>query len=79
MTALRWPGTTPGWRGSAGSCAPWPASGDHRGRRLPLDYLVAVAVAAGSAGDDSPDAAAFSRVLGQHPRHAQQVDDALCA
>ena len=82
---------------------------DHRGRRLPLDYLAAVAVAAGAAGDDSPEAAAawaasaparilhrigaprdgagqprrpdaatFSRVLGD-PRHAQQVDDALCA
>jgi hypothetical protein len=31
---------------------------DPRGRRLPLDYLVAVAVAAGAAGDDSPEAAA---------------------
>jgi hypothetical protein len=31
---------------------------DHRGRRLPLDYLVAVAVAAGAAGDDSPGGAA---------------------
>jgi hypothetical protein len=31
---------------------------DHRGRRLPLDYLVAVAVAAGAAGDDSPEGAA---------------------
>lgn len=82
---------------------------DHRGRRLPLDYLVAVAVAADAAGDDSaegaaewaasapawilrrlgaphdpagqprrPDAATFSRVLGD-PRHAQQVDDVLCA
>jgi predicted transposase YbfD/YdcC len=82
---------------------------DPRGRRLPLDYLVAVAVAAGAAGDDSPegaaawaasapdrilhrlgaprdssgrprrpDAATFSRVLGD-PRHAQQVDDVLCA
>jgi predicted transposase YbfD/YdcC len=82
---------------------------DPRGRRLPLGYLVAVAVAAGAAGDDSaegaaawaaspparllyrlgapggaagqprrPDAATFSRVLGD-PRHAQQVDDALCA
>ncbi len=82
---------------------------DPRGRRLPLDYLVAVAVAAGAAGDDSaegaaawaasaparllhrlgaprdaagqprrPDAATFSRVLGD-PRHAQQADDALCA
>jgi hypothetical protein len=82
---------------------------DPRGRRLPLDYLTAVAVAAGAAGDDSPegaaawaasaparllhrlgaprdaagrprrpDAATFSRVLGD-PRHAQQVDDALCA
>jgi predicted transposase YbfD/YdcC len=82
---------------------------DHRGRRLPLDYLVAVAVAAGTAGDDSPeavaawagsaparvlyrlgapsdsagrprrpDAATFARVLGD-ARHAQQVDDALCA
>jgi len=82
---------------------------DHRGRRLPLDYLTAVAVTAGAAGDDSPegaaawaasapdrvlhrlgaprdgagrprrpDAATFSRVLGD-PRHAQQVDDALCA
>jgi hypothetical protein len=82
---------------------------DHRGRRLPLDYLVAVAVAAGAAGDDSPqaaaawaaaaparilhrlgaprdatgqprrpDAATFSRVLGD-PRHAQQADDVLCA
>ena len=82
---------------------------DPRGRRLPLDYLAAVAVAAGAAGDDSPegaaawaasaparllhrlgaprdaagrprrpDAATFSRVLGD-PRHAQQVDDALCA
>jgi predicted transposase YbfD/YdcC len=82
---------------------------DRRGRRLPLDYLVAVAVAAGAAGDDSPedaaawaasapdrilyrlgapsdaagrprrpDAATFSRVLGD-PRHAQQVDDVLCA
>jgi hypothetical protein len=82
---------------------------DHRGRRIPLDYLTAVAVAAGAAGDDSPegaaawaasapapilhrigaprdgagqprrpDAATFSRVLGD-PRHAQQVDDALCA
>ncbi len=82
---------------------------DPRGRRIPLDYLAAVAVAAGAAGDDSPegaaawsasaparvlhrlgaprdaagrprrpDAAAFSRVLGG-PRHAQQVDDVLCA
>ena len=82
---------------------------DPRGRRLPLDYLTAVAVAAGAAGDDSPDgsaewaasaparilhrlgaprdadgrprrpdAATFSRVLGD-PRHAQQVDDVLCA
>ncbi len=82
---------------------------DPRGRRLPLDYLTAVAVAAGAAGDDSPegaaewaasaparllhrlgaprdaaghprrpDAATFSRVLGD-PRHAQQADDALCA
>src|SRR5277367_6727733 len=82
---------------------------DPRGRRLPLDYLAAVAVAAGAAGDDSPegaaaragtaparilhrlgaprdaagrprrpDAATFSRVLGD-PRHAQQVDDVLCA
>ena len=82
---------------------------DHRGRRLPLDYLAAIAVAAGAAGDDSaegaaawaasaparllhrlgaprdaagrprrPDASAFSRVLGD-PRHAQQVDDVLCA
>jgi predicted transposase YbfD/YdcC len=82
---------------------------DHRGRRIPLDYLTAVAVAAGAAGDDSaegaaawaasapdrilhrlgaphdaagkprrPDAATFSRVLGD-PRHAQQADDALCA
>jgi predicted transposase YbfD/YdcC len=82
---------------------------DHRGRRIPLAYLTAVAVAAGTAGDDSPegaaawaasapdrvlyrlgaphdaagrprrpDAATFSRVLGD-PRHAQQVDDALCA
>ena len=82
---------------------------DPRGRRLPLDYLAAVAVAAGAAGDDSaegaaawaasapdrilhrlgaprdaagrprrPDAATFTRVLGD-PRHAQQVDDALCA
>jgi len=82
---------------------------DPRGRRLPLDYLTAVAVAAGAAGDDSPDGAAewassaparllrrlgapcdaaghprrpdaatFSRVLGD-PRHAQQVDDVLCA
>ncbi len=82
---------------------------DPRGRRLPLDYLVAVAVAAGAAGDDSaegaaawaasaparllhrlgaprdaagqprrPDAATFSRVLGD-PRHAQQADDVLCA
>lgn len=82
---------------------------DHRGRRIPLGYLTAVAVAAGAAGDDSaegaaawaasapgrilhrlgaprdgsgqprrPDAATFSRVLGD-PRHAQQVDDALCA
>ena len=82
---------------------------DHRGRRIPLDYLTAVAVAAGAAGDDSPegaaawaasaparvlhrlgaprdgsgqprrpDAATFSRVLGD-PRHAQQVDDVLCA
>jgi len=82
---------------------------DPRGRRLPLDYLVAVAVAAGAAGDDSPEGAAawaasaparilhrlgaprdaagqprrpdtatFSRVLGD-PRHAQQVDDVLCA
>ena len=31
---------------------------DPRGRRLPLDYLVAVAVAAGAAEDDSPEAAA---------------------
>lgn len=82
---------------------------DPRGRRIPLDYLTAVAVAAGAAGDDSPegaaawaasapdwilhrlgaprdgsgrprrpDAATFSRVLGD-PRHAQQADDALCA
>jgi predicted transposase YbfD/YdcC len=82
---------------------------DPRGRRLPLDYLIAVAVTAGAAGDDSPegaaawaasapdrilyrlgaprgpagrprrpDAAAFSRVLGD-PRHAQQTDDVLCA
>ena len=82
---------------------------DPRGRRLPLDYLVAVAVAAGAAGDDSPEAAAawasaaparilhrlgaprdaagqprrpdaatFSRVLGD-PAHAQQADDVLCA
>ena len=82
---------------------------DHRGRRIPLAYLTAVAVAAGATGDDSaedaaawaaaaparvlsrlgapfdaagqprrPDAATFSRVLGD-PRHAQQVDDALCA
>lgn len=82
---------------------------DHRGRRLPLEYLTAVAVAAGAAGDASaegaaewaasapawilhrlgaprdpagrprrPDAATFSRVLGD-PRHAQQVDDVLCA
>jgi predicted transposase YbfD/YdcC len=82
---------------------------DPRGRRLPLDYLTAVAVAAGAAGDDSPegaaewaasaparilhrlgaprdaagrprrpDAATFSRVLGD-PRHAQQADDVLCA
>lgn len=81
---------------------------DHRGRRIPLAYLVAVAVAAGAAGEDSaeaaaewaasaparilarlgapfdaagqprrPDAATFSRVLGD-PRHAQQVDDVLC-
>jgi predicted transposase YbfD/YdcC len=82
---------------------------DHRGRRIPLDYLTAVAVAAGAAGDDSaegaaawaasaparvlhrlgaphdaagkprrPDAATFSRVLGD-PRHAQQAGDVLCA
>jgi predicted transposase YbfD/YdcC len=82
---------------------------DPRGRRIPLDYLTAVAVAAGAAGDDSPegaaawaasaparvlhrlgtprdaagrprrpDAATFARVLGD-PRHAQQVDDVLCA
>lgn len=82
---------------------------DPRGRRLPLDYLTAVAVAAGAAGDDSaegaaawaasapdrilhrlgaprdaagrprrPDAATFTRVLGDQ-RHAQQVDDVLCA
>ena len=82
---------------------------DHRGRRIPLAYLTAVAVAAGAAGDDSaedaaawaasaparvlsrlgapfdaagqprrPDAATFSRVLGD-PRHAQQVDDVLRA
>ncbi|MGH3198481.1 MAG: ISAs1 family transposase [Streptosporangiaceae bacterium] len=82
---------------------------DPRGRRLPLDYLAAVAVAAGAAGDDSaegaaawavsapdrilhrlgaprdaagrprrPDAATFTRVLGDK-RHAQQVDDVLCA
>lgn len=82
---------------------------DPRGRRLPLDYLTAVAVIAAAAGDDSPegaaewaasaparilhrlgaprdaagnprrpDAATFSRVLGD-PRHAQQVDDVLCA
>src|SRR6266699_2053370 len=31
---------------------------DPRGRRLPLDYLVAVAVAAGAAGDDSAEGAA---------------------
>jgi len=31
---------------------------DPRGRRLPLDYLAAVAVAAGAAGDDSPEGAA---------------------
>jgi hypothetical protein len=31
---------------------------DHRGRRIPLDYLTAIAVAAGAAGDDSPEAAA---------------------
>ena len=31
---------------------------DPRGRRLPLDYLTAVAVAAGAAGDDSPEGAA---------------------
>ncbi|MGH3183553.1 MAG: hypothetical protein ACRDOE_16870, partial [Streptosporangiaceae bacterium] len=31
---------------------------DHRGRRIPLDYLTAVAVAAGAAGDDSPEGAA---------------------
>jgi predicted transposase YbfD/YdcC len=86
-----------------------PDQRDHRGRRIPLDYLTAVAVAAGAAGDDSPDGAAawaasaparilhrlgaprdaagrprrpdaatFSRVLGD-PRHAQQADDALCA
>jgi predicted transposase YbfD/YdcC len=86
-----------------------PDQRDHRGRRIPLDYLTAVAVAAGAAGDDSPegaaawaasapdrilhrlgasrdpagkprrpDAATFSRVLGDS-RHAQQVDDALCA
>jgi Transposase DDE domain len=82
---------------------------DPRGRRLPLDYLTAVALTAGAAGDDSPegaaawaasaparilyrlgapsdaagrprrpDAATFSRVLGD-PRHTQQVDDVLCA
>ncbi|HUY45651.1 MAG TPA: hypothetical protein VMV92_07980 [Streptosporangiaceae bacterium] len=82
---------------------------DPRGRRIPLDYLTAVAVAAGAAGDDSPegaaawaapaparvlhrpgaprdaagrhrrpDAATFARVPGD-PRHAQQVDDVLCA
>lgn len=82
---------------------------DHRGRRIPLDYLTAIAVAAGAAGDDSPEAAAawaaaaparilyrlgaprdaagqprrpdaatFSRVLGD-PVHAQQADDVLCA
>jgi len=82
---------------------------DHRGRRIPLGYLAAAAVAAGAAGGDSPDGAAawaapapartlfrlgaprdpsgqprrpdaatFSRVLGD-PRHARQVDDALCA
>jgi predicted transposase YbfD/YdcC len=52
---------------------------DPRGRRLPLDYLTAVAVAAGAAGRPRrPDAATFSRVLGD-PRHAQQVDDVLCA
>ncbi len=82
---------------------------DPRGRRLPLGYLVAVAVAAGAAGDDSPEAAAawasaaparilhrlgaprdaagnprrpdaatFSRVLGD-PAHAQHADDVLCA
>ena len=82
---------------------------DPRGRRLPLNYLVAIAVAAGAAGDDSPEAAAawaaaaparilhrlgaprdaagqprrpdaatFSRVLGD-PAHAQQADDVLCA
>ena len=31
---------------------------DHRGRRIPLDYLTAIAVAAGAAGDDSPEGAA---------------------
>lgn len=82
---------------------------DHRGRRIPLDYLTALAVAAGAAGDDTPegaaawtsaaparilhrlgaphdaagnprrpDAATFSRVLGD-PVHAQQADDVLCA
>jgi hypothetical protein len=82
---------------------------DHRGRRIPLGYLTAIAVAAGAAGDDSPEAAAawaaaaparilhrlgaprdaagqprrpdaatFSRVLGD-PVHARQADDVLCA
>jgi hypothetical protein len=31
---------------------------DHRGRRIPLGYLTAVAVAAGAAGDDTPEGAA---------------------
>ncbi|MDQ2874537.1 MAG: hypothetical protein M3Y33_06915, partial [Actinomycetota bacterium] len=35
-----------------------PGLRDHRGRRIPLDYLTAVAVAAGAAGDDSPEGAA---------------------
>src|SRR6266700_2084055 len=61
---------------------------DPRGRRLPLDYLAAVAPARllhrlGAPRDAAgqprrPDASAFSRVLGD-PRHAQQADDVLCA
>jgi predicted transposase YbfD/YdcC len=106
-TALTWDET--GLARFSGFLRSIPDQRDHRGRRLPLDYLVAVAVAAGAAGDASaegaaewaasapawilhrlgaphdpaglprrPDAATFSRVLGD-PRHAQQVDDALCA
>ncbi len=55
VTTAPLPGMTPGWRGSAGSCARCRTTGTTAGRRIPLDYLTAVAVAAGAAGDDSPE------------------------